>query len=128
MLRHPAGQHVALCEQRGAAVMIDHALGIAGRAGGIVERDRVPLVVRHKPSVSGVAGGDQLLVFDPADARPRPAICRVFIVDDQRLRLGERKRFAHNSRVFAIDDENLCLCMVEREGQNRRVKPRVECV
>ena len=42
-------------EQMRAAVVIDDALRIAGGAGGVIERDRVPFVVRHRPGEVGIA-------------------------------------------------------------------------
>ncbi len=62
----PRGQHIAVTHQRGAAMMEDDALGIAGGAGGVVERDRVPFVVRHLPREIGIAAGEKLLVVDLA--------------------------------------------------------------
>ena len=91
MLAHAAGDDVADREQVGAAVVIDHALGIAGGAGGVVERDRVPLVARHLPGEVGIAVLDEILVFDRADALARAGIFRVVEVDHERLHLGESR-------------------------------------
>ena len=46
---------LAIAKQISAAMMIDDALGIAGGAGGIIERDRVPFVGRHQPGEIGIA-------------------------------------------------------------------------
>ncbi len=53
------GDDVADRQQVGAAMMIDDALGIAGRARGVVERDRVPFVARAQPIVGLVAFGEE---------------------------------------------------------------------
>ena len=47
VLGHRGYQDVALREQVGAAVMVDHAFGVAGGAGGVVDGDGVPFVCRH---------------------------------------------------------------------------------
>ena len=111
-----------------AAVVIDHALRIAGGAGGVVEADGVPLVVRHVPGVVGIAAGDELLVFDLAQPLAGAGIFRIVVVDHQRLGLAERERLLHHLGEFAVDDDDLGLGMVEREGDDRRVEPRVERV
>ena len=61
---HAAGEHIADREQISAAMMIDDALGIAGGARGIIERNRVPFAVGHFPSKVGIAGGDEILILD----------------------------------------------------------------
>src|SRR5262249_43711859 len=66
MLAHAAGEHIADGEEISAAVVIDHALGIAGGARSIVERDRVPLVVGHFPSEVRIARREKILVVDHA--------------------------------------------------------------
>ena len=52
-------------------MMIDDALGIAGGAGCVIERDRIPLVGRHVPGEIGVAFRDQCFVFEAAEALAR---------------------------------------------------------
>src|SRR5262249_13360056 len=69
---HAAGEHVADGEEISAAVVIDHALRIAGGAGGIVERDRVPLVVGHFPGEVRIARREKILVVDAAQPLARP--------------------------------------------------------
>ena len=62
-LRHLVAERV----QIGAAMMVDDALGVAGRARGVVEGDRVPLVVRGFRGEFRVAGRDEVLVLNVAD-------------------------------------------------------------
>ena len=38
-------------------MMIHHALGVAGRARGVVERDRIPFIARHGPGEIGITLG-----------------------------------------------------------------------
>ena len=51
----PQAMTLADRHQVGAAMMIDDALGVAGGARGVVERDRVPFVVRHQPGEFRIA-------------------------------------------------------------------------
>ena len=120
VLLHAAGNHVADREQIGAAMMVDDALRIAGRARSVVERDSIPLVVRHPPGEIGVAGVQEILVFQIAEAFAGAGKFRVVIVDDQRLCLGASERVLHHLGKFAVDDQHLGLGMVEREGEDAR--------
>ena len=109
-------------------MVIDDALGIAGRARGVVERDRVPFVARHAPGEVRLAGSDELLVVDRAQPLAGAGEFGVVVVDDQRLHLGERERLAHEPGEFAVGDQHLRFGMVEREGDDGGVEPGVECV
>src|SRR2546430_10164581 len=55
LFRSPAGHHVAERQQIGAAMVIDDALRVARRSRSVIERDRVPFVIRHLPGVVRVA-------------------------------------------------------------------------
>ena len=60
MLGHVPFKDVADGVQVGAAIVIDHALGIAGGAGRVVQRDGVPLVGRRLPVERGGAAARRL--------------------------------------------------------------------
>src|SRR3546814_2954359 len=47
-----------------------HALGIARRAGGVVERDCLPLVRWQRPCEGRIAAGQEILVLDLAELQP----------------------------------------------------------
>ena len=128
MLGHAAGHHIAERQQVRAAVVIDHALGIAGGAGGIVERDGVPFVVRHQPGEIGIALRNEILVFDVAQPLAVTGIFRIVVVDYQRLHFAEAERLLHHLGIFAVGDHHLGLGMIEGEGDDRRIEPRVERV
>ena len=86
--------------QVGAAVVVDHALRVAGRARGVVQRDRVPFVGGRLPRELRVA-----LARGAPRSRSRrcarPAgVLRVVDVDHERLRVRERRS------AFAIVGEN----------------------
>ena len=56
-------ERIAEAQEVGAAMMIDDALRVASRARGVVERDRVPFVVRQFPGELRIAARDKILVF-----------------------------------------------------------------
>ena len=57
MLRHAPADDVTHGVEVGATVVVDHALGVAGGAGGVVERYRPPFVVGQRPVEFGVPWG-----------------------------------------------------------------------
>jgi hypothetical protein len=69
-------------------VVINDALGIAGGARGVIERDRLPLVLRPAPRELCIAFGQQLLVGRLAEALAAAEL-RVFDVDDRHSALHE---------------------------------------
>ena len=69
---------------------------------------------------------DEFLVFDGADPLAGAGKLLVVIIDDQRLHLGERQRLFHHFGEFAVDDHDFGVGMVEREGDDRGIEPRVE--
>ena len=76
------GEDVAGGEQVGAAMVVDDALGIAGRARGVVERNRVPFVAGRRALVSLVALGDQRLVVEISQPLAGPVVFGIVVVDD----------------------------------------------
>ena len=126
MLHHRAGQGIAVTHQRRAAMMIDHALGIAGGARRIVERDGVPLVGGHLPGKFRIAAFEKFLVVDLAQPLPALRKFRVVIVDHQRLFLQQRQRGCDGGRKFAVGDQHLGVAMLQHEGNGRSVQPCVQ--
>ena len=82
-----------------AAVMVDHALRIAGGAGRVVERDRIPLVRRMLPRERRIAAGDERFVVDGAEALAARTQ-RIDDVDDERLRRQLLQRPLDRRREF----------------------------
>ena len=66
-MRHAPVQDVADRVQMRAAMMGDDALRIAGGAGGVVQRDRIPLIGRVLPGVVRIALGQKRFVVDFAE-------------------------------------------------------------
>jgi hypothetical protein len=128
VLPHPAGDDVVDREQVRAAVVIDHALGIAGGTRRIVECDGVPLVIRHLPSESWIVRGHERLVFDLADPLAWPGVLQIVVIDHEGLHFGERQRLLCHFGEFAIDDQHLGFAVVELERDDGGVEPRVHGV
>jgi hypothetical protein len=59
VLGHVPFQHVADGVDGRAAVVVDHALGVAGGAAGVVQRNRIPLVGGQLPGEIRIALGDK---------------------------------------------------------------------
>lgn len=108
--------------------MVDHSLRIARGAGGVVERDRVPLVVRHRPVVVGIAGSQEGLVIGPAEGGAIAGEFRIVVIDDERRHLGLLERAAGELREFTIDDEDFGLAVVEAEAEGLGIEAGVERV
>ena len=86
------GEDVAGREQVCAAMVVDDALRIAGRARGVVERDRVPFVAGRRALVSCVPLGDQGLVVEIPQPLAGSVVFGIVVVDDQRADLGALQR------------------------------------
>ena len=106
--------------------MIDHALGIAGGARGIVERNRRPFVIGKDGLEPVVALFEKVLVVELADGFA--AARRIVDIDDQRRRghLGQRR--LDDGGVFAVDDQNLGIGMFENERHRAGIEADVDGV
>ena len=93
MVRHGPLENVAHRVQVGTAMVIHHALGLASGAGGVVQRNRLPLVAGQPVGVIRVALGQQRLVLQLANALGLAQKFRVGHIDNQRLafQLGNRR-------------------------------------
>ena len=126
-MRHGPGDAVAERVQVGAPVVIDDALGVARGAGGVVERDRLPLVLGPAPVVVRVAVGQQRLVFDAAE-QVAAFLGRIVDIDDQRRCVGPRERVGNHGRERAVGEQHLGLGVVEDEAERGGIQPVVERV
>ena len=77
------GEDIAGGEQVGAAVVVNDALGIAGRARGVIERNRIPFVAGRRAFVGLVALGDERLVIEAPQPLAGAVVFRIVVVDDQ---------------------------------------------
>ena len=122
-LRHQVSERVEI----GAAVVIDDALRIARRTRGVVERDRVPLVLRRPPVEPGIAGRDEVLVLDIAD-EVAAAGRRIVDIDHVGPSVETAQRIGHDRRGLPVGQQNPRFAVVENEGDGLGVEPDVDGV
>ena len=72
-------------------MVVDDALRVAGGAGGVIQRDGVPLVVRQAPGEIGIAFVEECFVVLFAEALGT-RIVGIDDIDDQRLRPLEQRQ------------------------------------
>ena len=111
--RQAERERIAAGIQIGAAVVQHDALRVAGRARRVVQRDRLPFIVRQPHRKVRVAGGDEwfVLAVDIDHQRPMPAL---------------RQRARHHRREFAIDQHDLGFRMLQDERDRCRIQPDVD--
>jgi hypothetical protein len=129
MQAHVPYQGVADRVQIRAAMVIDHSLGIAGRAGGVVQGNGLPLVGRKLPGKLGVALGQQGLVVQRAQFLAADEL-RVIHVDDQwpfsyRHQL---QRLADGLGELAVGEQDFRLAVFEHESDGFGVQPDIQGV
>ena len=126
--RHHVGDRVHV----GAAVVDDDPLRVAGRARGVVQADRVPLVRGMHVGALRVALVQEVLVADVADRLARAVVLRIVDVDHvgPARALGDEhvERLSHHRRELAVDDQHLRVGVLQDERDHRRVQPRVDAV
>lgn len=127
VLAHGPGHLVAQRVQVGAAVMVDHALGVAGGARGVVQRDRLPLVPGPFPGELRVALGEQRLVVQFAN-RAAFAILGVVDVDHQRRVVEHTDGGMDHLVEFVVGDQHLGFAVLQHEGDGFGVEAYVEGV
>ena len=103
-----------------------HALGIARRARGVAERDRVPFVFRTSCNEAGIAQRQRVLIFDFADPLAARESRIVDIDDDRFWTLHQRQRFGDDAGEFGIDQDDPGPAVIELKGDGGRIEPDVE--
>ncbi len=126
-VRHAPGDHVADGVQVRPAMVQHYAFGVAGRPGGVVQRDRIPLVVRPAPGELGVTARQECFVRHfPQQLAARSQ--RVVDVDHQRFAFHSLQRLAHQRRELPVGDQHLGLAMLEHEGDSCRIQTGIKCI
>src|SRR5262249_39648045 len=97
-----------------AAVMVDDALRIPGRARRVQETDRLPLVRRSAPLEFGIALGEQGLVVLLAEELAA-LVKRVVDGDDRDTPFQQAERSLDRLRELAIRDEKLGVAVLQDE-------------
>ena len=126
MVRHVPADGVGDRVQISAPVMIDHALGVARGAGGIVEGDRLPFVLGQVPLEILVPFGHQAFVIGFAQGDVLMVGFGIDDVDDQDIAVDQGEGRFHRRREFRIGQQTLGLAVVEAKGDGLRVQAHVE--
>ena len=70
-------------------MVVDDALGVSRRAAGIIQRNRIPLVLRRRPVEIFISVLDEGLILYVAEHLAILRKLGIIIVNDERLHLGE---------------------------------------
>ena len=131
-LRHAPGGGVAHRVEIGPAVVRDHALGIAGGAGGIGHGDGIPFVPRTLEPLQRLVPCEQRLVLVGAQRLPAPRVLAVAHVDDDgcasMLIAQDPQRRPDDGRELAVGDQHRGLAVLHLPGKERCVQARIERV
>src|SRR5690606_37020603 len=127
MLTHVPGHLVAHGIEEGAAVMVDHSLGVAGGPRGVVETDRIPLSIRPLPDELGIAFGKECLVIQGAVGLSL-AVLRVVYVDYQRWVIKHADSGVHDIEELAIGDQYLGFTVLQHEGDGLGIQAYVQSI
>ena len=128
MQRHRPGDDVRHRVQIRAAVMGNDALRIAGGAGGVVQRDRVPLVGRQLPCEVRVAIGKERFIRHVAEPLAGGRIVVVDLDHERAPFAQQRERLLDHAGEFAIGQQHLGFAVLQREGDRFGVEPCVQRV
>ena len=108
--------------------MRHHALGVAGGARGVVQRDRVPLVGGQLPGEVRVAVGEKGFVRNVAELLAGRCVV-VLDFDHERPPVADhRERLLDHAGELAVGQQHLGLAVLQHEGDGLGVEPRVERV
>ena len=102
-----------------------HALRVAGGAGGVVQRDRLPLVVGQRQRMRRIAAGDEAFVVGATETFPARRQ-RIVDVDHQRPARQLRQRARHHGAVLAVGQQHLGLAVLQDEGDRGGIEPGVD--
>ncbi len=121
------GEHVVDRIEVGTAMVIDHPLGVACGAGGVVEGDRLPLILRQPAELIPIALGKKPLIVELADQLPL-LIEGIVDGDQQRLVLDKCQRLLHQGAKLPVHQHHLALGMLEDKGHRLGIESGVDGV
>src|SRR5690242_14620111 len=101
-------------------MVIDDAFRVAGRARGVVERDRRPFVLRWRPRGGRIALAEKILIFGGAW---RSTIVAVRDLDQRDVSAGLPQGMLGEGGKFAVGEEQPSAAMPEDERDRRGVEP-----
>ncbi|MNQ61278.1 hypothetical protein D3C85_755910 [compost metagenome] len=127
VVAHGPGHLVAQGVQVGAAMVVDHTLGVAGGAGGVVQGDGLPLVVGPAPGECRVALGQQRFIVQVAH-RLAFAVLGVVDVDHQRRLVEHADGGVDHLMELAVGDQHLGFAVLQHEGDGLGIQAHVQGV
>ncbi len=121
----PERDRIADCIQKGAAMVVHDALRVAGRPGSVIERDRLPFVLRPGPTRRGIAFAEKAFVVRPAERCTTAAVINF----DQGHWSRQLVQCLPDDRCeFPVGDQQSGLSMRQDERDRARVEAIVHCV
>ncbi len=87
--------------------MRHHAFGVACCARGVVDRNRVPLILGHQPRRLRVATGEEGIIVDGSRKGERPVKLWIIILHQNGFHRGQPERLLHQLHEFTVDDHDL---------------------
>lgn len=126
MWRHAARQHIAHRIEIRAAMVIQHALGVAGGARGVVEADVLPFIGGRFPVRIGGLGGQPSFVLGIAQRAVIPGELPIFDAHRARRRVEQGQHVTHLLAVLAVEQQHRRAAVRQDESQRGRIQPRVE--
>ena len=121
------GHLVANGVQVSATVVVDHALGVAGGAGGVVQGNGLPLVFGPVPVEFGVAFGEEGFVVQIAQGFAF-AVLGIVDIDDQNRALDQLQRLTDDLVKLTVGDQHAGFTVIEHKGDGFGVQTHVQGV
>ena len=121
------GEHIVDGVEVGTTMVINHPLGVAGGAGGVVKGDSLPLILRQPAGLIAVTSGNKGLIVEVTDKRPLP-VEGIVDGDDQRLALQQIQRLAHHGTKLPVHQHYLALGMLEDKSHRLGIEPGIDGV
>ena len=106
MRRHAPGDDLRDSVEIGAAMVSDHPLGVAGRAGSVVQGNGVEFVVGSGPVEIGVALIEERFVVHGAEQRTS-LVQGIVYVDHEGAVFEHAQGALRHGAEFTVDDEDL---------------------
>ena len=126
MLGHIPFQNIGHGVDGGTAMVVNHAFGVAGGTGSVVQRNGVPFIGRPSPVVQIGGGGEEMLVFIVAVMGGIGRAEQVVYLDDFQLR---HAGFDARNVVgkFAVHQQYFGFAVLQAENQPFHIQADIEC-
>ncbi len=126
--RHPPCDRRAHRHQIGAAVVVDDTLGPSRRAGGIIKRKALPLILGHDPRKFRIALGDEAFVINLFADLGHARLAVRGLDNERRWPLHQINGLHGDGQELAVHDQDLRLTVVQNVGNGVYVEPDVDRV